>query len=581
MTAVAGLRMRKEMDTRYRSIIESPLGCVPRHHTLLEALESAASASEPKLIYHSGAETIEVAFSEVLTQARRWCALLLNRAMVPGERVPVFLPTSPNFIQAFVGVLLAGGIPVPLPFPLSMAGIAKFLGSLVPIIEDSGARTIVTSPQIREVIANHPLVKPLFDEVLAETDLGLEIPQTPARTRSVSSSDIAFIQYTSGTMGRPKGVVISQRALVANAFAIAHEMRVGPNDVGVHWLPMFHDMGLIGCLLTPICYPHPTHFISPSAFVMRPNRWLQLISELRGTVTAAPNFAYEHCVAKPMPDIEKLDLRSWRAALNGSEQVQPVTIERFTQRFTPHGFNPAAMTPVYGMAECTLAATFSNLDAEPEMCGEPVEDATATGVAQRQIVSVGKPVAATSVRITANGGQMVREGVVGQIEIKGPSLMDGYFRNEDASAAALSGGWLHTDDLGFIRDGKLYVAGRASDVIIKGGRNLFPADIERIALETIGPKARAVAAFGRASQTSGTEDLVVAVESAETDPNRRAAMAAALRAEVLGTLGVGIDDVQVCPVGVLPRTTSGKIRRRACAQALENKIRAPRSIEND
>lgn len=550
------------------SLCVSSRACAPRYETLLDALERAAAADGPFCTFHGNDDVVELTYRGVLDGARRWCAALLDRGVTRGERVAVLTPTSPMFIQAFVGTQMAGAVPVPLPFALSMAGIDKFIANLAAIIANAGARVCIAGSEVRQALAQYAPLHGTLEAIVSEGEVGREVGHVPTLTRSVGGSDSAFIQYTSGTTGRPKGVVISQRALMANGFSIMDGAGLTEQDVAVSWLPMFHDMGLIGCLLMPLCHRLRVHFMTPAAFVMRPHRWLKLISDVGGTISPAPNFAYERCASRPMPGIERLDLRSWRVAMNGAEQVLPSTIARFTDRFAPVGFRPSSMTPVYGMAECTLAATFSDPGADPEVSTVASAGEERPGGAVGRLVSVGSPVAGMSIRVIDDGGATAPEGVIGQVEVSGPSLMDGYFQNEEASAAALHDGWLRTGDLGFVQGGKLHIAGRMSDMIIKAGRNLHPTDIERVAIECLGSRVRSVAAFARPNPETGTEDLVVAAETREQDPEIRQLVAATIRAEVLAALGVGVDSVEVCPVGVLPRTTSGKVRRRACAAAL-------------
>ena len=557
------------------SHVQSNARSDPPHDTLLSALDSAAARGGPFLTFHDGPQRVELDYRGVLEGAGQWASLLVARGVQRGDRIPILMSTSPHFVQALAGVMLAGAIPVPLPFPLTFGGLERYIDNLAPIIEDSGARCFATDARIREVVAHNASLQPLFDEVLTVGDLEAGPCRVPMQTRSVDSKDTALIQYTSGTTGRPKGVVISHRALVANAFAIAHGLHIDSSDVGVSWLPMFHDMGLIGALITATCHPYPVHLMSPASFIMRPYRWLQLLSEVKGTLSPAPNFAYELCVSRRWPEKVEVCLDHWRVALNGSEPVMPVTTSRFTERFAPMGFRPRAMTPVYGLAESTLAVAFSDLGAVVEVLAldrRALESASRTMEVGSQegtpVVCVGAPVAGTSIRIVDQTAAVVPEHVVGEIEVAGPCLMDGYFRNEAASARALSGGWLRTGDLGCIAGGRLFVIGRASDMIIKGGRNLYPVDIERIAVQALGNRPVAVAAFARPNSSTGTHDLVVAAETTEADPARREAMVKALRGEVLAALGVGIDEVRLVPAGTLPRTTSGKIRRKECARVL-------------
>ena len=484
--------------------------------------------------------------------------------------MPILLPTSPAFVEALLGTMLAGAIPVPLASPMTFGGPERYLRNLVTILDDAGATALITDARMRDAAAADDEVRRRLATVITPADLGGAAPLDP-RLPSLGARDTAFLQYTSGTTGRPKGVVVSHGALVANAFAIAHGLAIGPHDVGVSWLPMFHDMGLIGVLLTAICHPYPLHLLPPQAFLMSPTRWLRLVADVGGTLSPAPNFGYELAVAKGR-DLAGARLDRWRVALNGSEPVHAATIERFAARYGADGFRPEAMMPVYGMAESTLAVTFpapgsgaSSLAVDRRALEEDaiVKDAHDSAM---HAVCVGGPVAGTTIAIAAPDGSTLAERVVGEIRVAGPSLMDGYFRNDEASAAALSGGWLCTGDLGFVDRGRLYVVGRAKELVIKAGRNLHPYDIERIVGAIPGVRAGGAAAFGRPNGATGTDDLVVAVETSESDAGKREAIVRAVRGEVLAVLGVGVDDVRIWAPGRIPRTTSGKIQRRDCAR---------------
>jgi acyl-CoA synthetase (AMP-forming)/AMP-acid ligase II len=456
---------------------------------------------------------------------------------------------------------------------MTFGSLERYLRNLRAIAEDAGARCLVTYPRVRDALAADAGALGPLRELLTDEDLE-GLPPTAVTAPSVSASDTALLQYTSGTTGRPKGVVVSHRALVHNAWAIAHGLGLGPSTVGVSWLPLFHDMGLIGVLLTAVCQPYPLHLLPPEAFLMRPGRWLRVLSEVGGTVAASPNLGYELCAARAQ-DTEGLDLSRWRRALNGSEPVLATTVRRFTGRFQGCGFDPAAMMPVYGMAECTLAVTFPRGDAGLEALAldrRALEDHGAVVPSQGgpayDAVSVGVPVAGASVGVFDGAGQGLFEGAVGEVRVAGPSLMDGYYRNEEASAEALSGPWLRTGDLGFMHRGALYLVGRAREVIIKGGRNVYPYDLERVASEVRGVRAGAVAAFGRRNEAAGTDDVVLVLETSASDPAERERIAREVRGECLAALGIKADAVHLWPVGAIPRTTSGKIQRGACARVL-------------
>lgn len=555
------------------SRVSSPVDSRPPHDSLVAAFEAAARSRAPFVTIHSGREPITKSADAALESALRWAKLLASRGVVRQDRVLVLLPTGHAFVEAMLGAMLLGAIPVPLAIPMTFGSVDRYLVNLAAIAADCGARVTVGYGRIRDAIAGDAAVRAVLGDVVGEPDLD-GVGGTPVRLPAIGGEMTAFLQYTSGTTGRPKGAAISHRALVSNACSIATGLDLGERDVGVSWLPLFHDMGLIGVLLTSICHPYPVHVMSPESFVMNPRRWLELIARVGGTMSAAPNFAYDMCVARAgeTPDLR---LETWRHALNGAEPVQSTTVSRFCARFGPNGFRSDAPMPVYGMAEATLAVTFPSLHEKMQTLEV---DRTALERDRRVVpvaggaaaVSVGRPVAGTSIEILGDDGRGVPEGTVGEVRVSGPSLMDGYFGNDEASAAAITDGWLRTGDLGFIDGGRLFITGRAKEMIIKGGRNLYPYDLERVAGEVDGVRQGGVAAFGRANPATGTEDLVVVAETTHLDEGKRESIAKAVRAELLSVLGVKADDVRLCGVGKVPRTTSGKIRRRECARLIES-----------
>jgi fatty-acyl-CoA synthase len=550
----------------------SPDASQSPHDSLVSAIEKAARDGILSITLHLGPEPTRLSGKDILDGALAKAALLRSRSVKKGDRVILLTPTSPGFIETFLGANLIGAIPVPLASPMTFGSLGRYLQNLRAIVENSGARVIMTSPRMRDAIAEDDLLRAQLDHVLVEEDRGG--PVDGPLLASVSGSDTAFIQYTSGTTGVPKGAVISHRALVANTYSIAHSLRLTSSDTVVSWLPMFHDMGLIGILLTTICRPLEAHLLRPESFLMKPGRWLEILSQKRGTLAAAPNFAYDLCVNRP-PKNADLNLENWRAALNGSEAVHPATVKRFSDHYLAHRFDPQAMMPVYGMAETTLAVTFPHLDDKYQLLpvdrtaleerGQAINSSSADVY---QAVSVGYPVAGMSVRVTSTAGQTVSERTVGEIRVAGPSLMDGYYRNEEASTATLDQGWLRTGDLGFIERGRLFIVGRAKEVIIKAGRNFYPYDIEQVAADVTGVSRGGVAAFARPNSETGTDDLVVVAESREKDPTERERIVKEIRGELLAAIGVKADEIRVVGIGALPRTTSGKIRRKECAKKI-------------
>jgi acyl-CoA synthetase (AMP-forming)/AMP-acid ligase II len=553
-----------------RARAASPVAPRPPHDTLVGAFEAVAAARAPFVTFHAASGPLRRDAREALARAHRWAALVSARGVRRRDRVLLLLPASHAFVEALLGTMLAGAVPVPLATPMTFGSMDRYLANLVAIARDADARLTLTYPRVAAAIveAGGEVASSLGD-VAMEADLD-GLGPLPSRPVSIGARDPAFIQYTSGTTGRPKGAVISHGALVANAFAIADALALDDEDVGVSWLPLYHDMGLIGVLLTSICHPYPVHLLSPEAFVMNPRRWPALVASVSGTLSAAPNFAYD-LTASRAGELEGLALSSWRVALNGAEPVHAATARRFAERFAPAGLRPDAMMPVYGLAEHTLAVAFPRLDERMQTLrvdGDALESEAIArsprGGGEREAVSVGRPVAGTEIAIVSEGSLVTAERCVGEIRVRGASRMDGYFRNDAATAEVIKDGWLHTGDLGFLDGGRLFVTGRAKDLIIRGGKNLYPYDIERVAASVDG--VRGVAAFGRENERSGTCDLVVVAETVHGEGPTREAIAAGIRGELLAVLGLKPDALLLCGVGGVPRTSSGKVRRRECAR---------------
>lgn len=559
--------------TARSALLVNPLPARPPHATLVDALEAAARDDAPLFSFHLASSVDVRGGRAVRDGAARWTAALAAAGVRRGDRVLVLLGAGPDFVEAFLGAMLGGFVPVPLAAPLVFGGMERHLEHLARIAESAEPAALITSPRIAAALATAPALQARVPRVIVPGDLAA-LGSAHIATPSVDASTTAFLQYTSGTTGRPKGVIISHGAIVANAFAIATGLGIGPSDVGVSWLPPFHDMGLVGALLTTICHPYPLNILAPERFIMRPRAWLDLMSSTGGTLSPAPNFAYALCNAKVEPTPE-LRLDRWRAALNGAEPVHAETLEKFAARFAPCGFRSEAFLPVYGLAEQTLAVSFPEVGVGYEALAVDRDELAAGRVVSRaaggaSLVSVGGPVAGTSIGVRADddeGRALVSEDVVGEIVVRGPSCMGGYFRDEEATAAVLRDGWLHTGDLGFVHGGKLFISGRAKELVVISGRNVYPSDVELVAGRVPSVQG-SVAAFGRFDVRLGTESLVVAIESRATDEEARTRIAGEVRGELLGVLGFPAE-VHVVGVGALPRTTSGKIRRRECAAWLD------------
>ena len=546
------------------------------HGSLVEALERAAAADAPFLVLHlaqQGPVTLDA--RDALAGAHRFAVELVRRGARKGDRVVLLLPTSVALVHAFLGCLLAGAIPVPLASPMTFGSPTRFLLGLSRILDSAEARHLVATRRMSEAVASDATLRSRLRERICADEPLPAVTDFHPRLPSIDGSDTAFLQYTSGTTGAPRGASIPHRAVVANAHAIAAALRLGPDDVGTSWLPLFHDMGLIGVMLTALCHPYTVHVMPPERFLMSPDRWTGVLGQVGATITASPNFGYEMATARTRGDVFGLD--SLRASLSGAEPVRLETIDRFHRRFASAGFRRESFLPVYGLAENTLAVTFSELGRGPRSLRVDRDSLELHGEAVpvpghgAETVSVGRPVSGVRLRICDDRGRTLPEGFVGEIRVHGSSRMDGYFHDEEATENVFVDGWLRTGDLGFVHGGELHVTGRSKEVIIKGGRNFHPYDLEAVAAEIEGVVRGGVAAFGRTNAEAGTEDVVVVAEVRVRDGALRDALAKTIRGELLSALGVKADRIVLCPPGALPRTTSGKLQRGRCAAWLERR----------
>ena len=526
-----------------------------------------------------------ITYSGLLSESSAVAAAFQQRAGVrPGDRIALMLPTAPGFFPAFFGAVLAGAVPVPLYPPWRPDRIEEYARRQAGIIADSGARVLVTFQEVGRLARLLGSQVPGLESVVTLDSLG---KATGSVARPLPR-DVAFIQYTSGSTGDPKGVVLTHSNLIANIRAIAAALKINSRDVGVSWLPLYHDMGLIGAWLSCLYLGVPVVILSPQAFLTRPERWLWAIHRYRATLSAAPNFAYELCMRR-VDDrtLEGLDLSCLRATLNGAEPVQPETLEGFSRRFQPYGLHAEALMPVYGLAESSLAVTIPPLSRRPLI--DPIdrgalegsgraEPASGQSVNPLTFVAAGRPLAGHQVRIVGRAGSPLPERVQGHIQCRGPSVMQGYFGRAEATAEVLQDGWLKTGDLGYLADGELFVTGRVKDIIIQGGRNLYPQELEHIAGDVEGVRRGCVAAFGVSGRRVAGERLVLVAETRRTGPEEKEKLAAAIRERMDAQLGIPLDEVVLVPPQSVPKTSSGKIRRDACRRLyLQGKLDSPRS----
>ncbi len=552
-----------------------------RTRSLVEVLEwhAARDAGRRHILYLPGeGEPEELTYGGLLQRARAVAGGLARIGVGPGEAVGLMLPTGLEYFAAFFGAQIAGGIPVPLYPPARKSQIEDHLRRQAGILKTAQAEVLVTFPEVLALARLLGAQLPGLRRVVTVAELEAGAPAPPAV--SVREEDIAFLQFTSGSTGNPKGVVLTHANLLANLRAIGKGAEIRPEDVVVSWLPLYHDMGLIGCWMGSLYFGMPLVLMSPLTFLARPSRWLWTLHRHRGTLSAAPNFAYELCLNKITDEeIEGLDLSSWRMALNGAEPVSPEAVRRFIERFSRHGFRPGALAPVYGLAENSLALAFPPLGRPPlvdavdreafQRSGRavPVEAGDAGAL---RFVSCGVPLRDHEIRIVDDAGRELAERREGRLEFKGPSATSGYFRNAEATAALVRGEWRDSGDRAYIAGGEVYLTGRVKDIIIRGGRNLYPHELEETVGGIPGVRKGCVAVFGSPDPATGTERLVVMAETRERDEAARERLRQAIQDVAVDLLGTPADVVALVPPHGVPKTSSGKVRRSSAREVFES-----------
>jgi amino acid adenylation domain-containing protein len=547
-------------------------------HRVVERAETEPAETALVFLHNGEGEGERITYGALDRRSRRIASHLRFQAG-PGERALLLIPPSLDYVAAFLGCLYAGIVAVPAYPARNERGLPRIRS----VARDAGATLALTPedslPRTRRALDGDGGVGNLR---WVATEAAAEGGSDRFEPSGIGPETLAFLQYTSGSTADPKGVRVSQANLVHNQEAMARVMRSSPASTGVSWLPPFHDMGLIGGILHPLYMGFPCVLMSPAAFLQRPIRWLEAISRYRATISGGPDFAYGLCASKVAPEqLEGLDLRSWEVAFNGAEPVRAETMRRFAERFAPAGFELSRFLPCYGLAEATLIASAADTvappsvevfaadrlavhRAEPERNGDPTVE----------LVGCGSPAHGFRLAVT-DPDRCVRlpEGRVGEIWLAGPSVADGYWGKDEATAETFAarlrdtgeGPFLRTGDLGFLRDGELFVTGRRKELIILGGRNLYPQDVEHV-VERSHPALRPHSGAAFSIEADGGERLVVVQElrpRAKADPE-----------EILGAIREAVGDACEAPVyavalvsaGSVPKTTSGKIMRRACRE---------------
>ena len=536
---------------------------------LCAALRRAARGQAGVVLVSADDREERRTWAEIHESALRRAAALRAEGLERGDVVVIVLDTSFDFVEAFYGVLLAGGTPAPAYPPVAMARLASYVELLGHIVRSTSARFIVTDARIGGAIAavgREPSLRAILEvsELSADPyEMSFEDPSPEAP---------GMIQCTSGSTSKPKPVVLLHENLLANVAGLHQRYRVVPEDVLVSWLPLYHDLGLIGAFLGSVIGATELVLLSPATFLMDTGAWWRAIDRHRGTITAAPNFAYG-LSAKRLDDdaVAALDLSCVKACVSGAEPIQPDTIEAFLDRMAPAGLARESFCAAYGLAECCVGVSGASPDRglsvdridarafHEEGCAVPsdAEDAL-------RFVSVGRPYDGTRVSVRDANGHLLPERHVGEIWVAGPSVMAGYLNDAEATARVIWGGALRTGDLGYVAGGELFIAGRRKHMLIVRGRNYYAEAIESVVERVDGVRRGNAVAFGAYDERRATDLLHIAVETRLRDPQARAALERAIVEAVSDEVGLVPASVTLLPPNSLPKTSSGKKQRLEC-----------------
>jgi len=511
-------------------------------------------------------------YRELAEAARRVAAGLIERDVAPGDRIAIMLPTSIEFFAAFFGILYADAIPVPIYPPMQLSQIEDYVLRQAGILRNAAACLLITPEEglrLGSVLRNQVSDIARVESVATLSTSAAARPIMAARDASAT----ALIQYTSGSTGDPKGVVLCHENLLANIRAIGRAINASSADMLVSWLPLYHDMGLIGAWLGSLYFGAPFCVMSPLSFLARPQSWLWAMHRFRATISAAPNFAFERCVDKiDDAELTGLNLSSLRFLANGAEPVSVQTLQRFCEKFGHYGFRREAMAPVYGLAENAVSLTLppsgrgpiiDRIDRRALTRDGRAETARANDPNAIDIVACGQPIAAHEVRIIDELGRELGERREGRLEFRGPSATSGYFRNKTKTRELFHDGWLDSGDRAYMAGGDVFITGRAKDIIIRAGQHIYPQEIEDAVGAISGFSKDGVVVFGVEDRAFGTERIVVLAESDEADPTARSSLHERAEQTATAIIGTPVEEIILVPTGTVPKTSSGKVRRAA------------------
>ncbi|MCL4273084.1 MAG: AMP-binding protein [Anaerolineales bacterium] len=527
------------------------------------------------ILQHAGQDDKPLTYRDLIRGANRYALTYAREGIQPGEVVILILQHGEDLVYAFWGAILHGAIPSIMPFLTEKLAPEKYRADLASLISITKTTTIVTYPEF-EAEARGALVEGdsvrhviLTNGIEAEADPNFETLQGFKST----PEDIVVLQHSSGTTGLQKGVALSHRAVLNQLNAYGSAIKLDPaHDVIVSWLPLYHDMGFIACFLMPVLMRVPLVNMSPFDWVRAPYRLHQAVSQYKGTLTWLPNFAYNFCAHKIRErNLEGVDLSSWRAIINCSEPVHVESHDLFHEKFSAYGLKKSALQTCYAMAENVFAVTQSPLDGTPvvdvidretfmtKRLATPPQPVSPT----LTMTSSGHPLPNTRIRIVDEAFNDLPDRSVGEIAVQSDCMLTEYFNRPDATEAAIKNGWYLTGDYGYVADGELYVSGRKKDLIIVGGKNVYPQDLETLASEVKGVHAGRVVAFGMYDEEEGTEEVVIIAEAESTSPSEMEAIADAIRKHVTKSSAIALRHVKVVDDKWIIKTSSGKTARSA------------------
>lgn len=499
---------------------------------------------------------------DALVMARRLIAAGIGKE----DRVALIAETGPDFAALFCACVYVGAWPVPLPLPTSFGGKESFIDQLAVQLMSSDPKILLFPEEIAEMA----LAAAARQGCAAESwqDFGRR-PAPECELPQASPDDICYLQYSSGSTRFPTGVAVTHRALLHNLYGHSTTMNLGANDRCVSWLPWYHDMGLVGCLLSLIANQVSGDYLKPDAFARRPLAWLDMISRNKGnSLSYSPTFGYDICarrISSQSNVAERFDLSRWRIAGNGADMIRPDVMQNFVNAFSEAGFKASSFTPSYGLAEAVLAVTVMppgegirvELVEEERLSGAPRD--LSRPARYRAIVNCGKPLPDMEVAIRGEDGSHKADHQIGKVWCRGPSVMHSYFRNPEATSDCLQDGWLDTGDMGYTANGYLFIVGRAKDMIIINGKNHWPQDIEWAVEQLPGFNHGDIAAFAIETE-NGEEAPAVLVHCKVSDPDERVKLRDQIADKVRSVTGMSCI-VELVPPRTLPRTSSGKLSR--------------------